>query len=77
MTMAVDEVNAAGKAPNRANFLAAMESGDVFRDIYNSPPVKFSPASACPPSTCFGRSRTAAGWCRSATSRTEGNPFDG
>ena len=68
--LTVDEVNAAGKDPSRDDFLTPMESGDVFRDIYNSPPVTFSPESAWPPSTCFGTSRMTAGWCRSATSRT-------
>ena len=33
----------AGKDLTGAKFLAAMESGDVFQDIFNSPPVKFSP----------------------------------
>ena len=32
----------AGKDLTGAKFLAAMESGDVFQDIFNSPPVKFS-----------------------------------
>ena len=32
----------AGKDLTGQKFLAAMESGDVFQDIFNSPPVKFS-----------------------------------
>lgn len=75
MTMVVDGVNAAGKDLTRANFLAAMESGYVFQDIYNSPLGTFSPASAWP--TVYQlRQVTNGHWgCRSATSRTEGNPF--
>ena len=33
----------AGKDLTGQKFLAAMESGDVFQDIFNSPAVKFSP----------------------------------
>jgi len=33
----------AGKDLTGQKFLAALESGDVFQDIFNSPPVKFSP----------------------------------
>ncbi len=33
----------AGKDLTGQSFLKAMESGDVFQDIFNSPPVKFSP----------------------------------
>ncbi len=35
----------AGKDLTGQKFLAAMESGDVFQDIFNSPPVKFSPTN--------------------------------
>jgi ABC-type branched-subunit amino acid transport system substrate-binding protein len=35
----------AGKDLTGQSFLKAMESGDVFQDIFNSPPVKFSPTN--------------------------------
>ena len=35
----------AGKDLTGPKFLAALESGDVFQDIFNSPPVKFSPTN--------------------------------
>ena len=38
-------VNAAGKDLTGQQFLASLESGKEFHDIFGSPPVKFSPAS--------------------------------
>jgi ABC-type branched-subunit amino acid transport system substrate-binding protein len=42
VTMFAHYARLAGKDLTGAKFLAAMESGDVFQDIFNSPPAKFS-----------------------------------